>query len=72
MKQAARDLIKRLGSQHVQIIGWRDMWAMVTQKGGKMFGETYSKSADFSSWGAAVLLKTEVPLVPFEGNGIFF
>ncbi|CAH0382442.1 unnamed protein product [Bemisia tabaci] len=66
MKQAARDLIKRLGSQHVQIIGWRDMWAMVTQKGGKMFGETYSKSADFSSWGAAVLLKTEVPLVPFE------
>ena len=68
MKQPARDLLKRLGSKRAQVIGWRDMWAMVTQKGAKMFGESYSKSTDFNTWGAPVVLRTEVPLVPIEGR----
>jgi len=67
MKQPARDLLKRLGSKRAQVIGWRDMWAMVTQKGAKMFGESYSKSTEFNTWGAPVVLRTEVPLVPVEG-----
>jgi beta-1,2-N-acetylglucosaminyltransferase len=67
MKQPARDLLKRLGSKRAQVIGWRDMWAMVTQKGAKMFGESYSKSTDFNTWGAPVVLRTEVPLIPTEG-----
>jgi hypothetical protein len=46
------------------------MWAMVTQKGAKMFGESYSKSTDFNTWGAPVVLRTEVPLVPVEGTYI--
>lgn len=66
MKQPARDLLKRLGSKKSHVISWRDMWGMVTQKGGKMYGETYSKSPEFNSWGAPVLLKVEVPLVPVE------
>jgi hypothetical protein len=68
MKQPARDLLKRLGSKRAQVIGWRDMWAMVTQKGAKMFGESYSKSTEFNTWGAPVVLRTEVPLVPIEGR----
>ncbi|KAJ9595636.1 hypothetical protein L9F63_013188 [Diploptera punctata] len=66
MKQPARDLLKRLGSKRAQVIGWRDMWAMVTQKGAKMFGESYSKSTEFNTWGAPVVLRTEVPLIPAE------
>ncbi|CAL1276918.1 unnamed protein product [Larinioides sclopetarius] len=66
MKQPARELLKRLGSKKAQVIGWRDMWAMATQKGGKLYGENYSKSPEFNSWGAPVLLRVEVPLVPVE------
>ncbi|CAB3383749.1 Hypothetical predicted protein [Cloeon dipterum] len=66
MKQPARDLLKRLGSRRSQAIGWRDMWAMVTKKGGKMLGESYSKSTEFNTWGAPVVLRVEVPLVPVE------
>ncbi|XP_035219578.1 protein O-linked-mannose beta-1,2-N-acetylglucosaminyltransferase 1-like [Stegodyphus dumicola] len=66
MKQPARDLLKRLGSKKAHVIGWRDMWAMATQKGGKLYGENYSKSPEFNSWGAPVLLRVEVPLVPVE------
>ncbi|XP_046405731.1 protein O-linked-mannose beta-1,2-N-acetylglucosaminyltransferase 1-like isoform X2 [Ischnura elegans] len=68
MKQPARDLLKRLGSKRAQVIGWRDMWAMVIHKGGKMFGESYSKSSEFNTWGAPVILRVEVPLVPFEDS----
>ena len=68
MKQPARDLLKRLGSKRAQVIGWRDTWAMVTQKGAKVFGESYSKSTDFNTWGAPVVLQTEVPLITIEGR----
>jgi len=71
MKQPARDLLKRLGSKRAQVIGWRDMWAMVTQKGAKMFGESCSKGTGFNTWGAPVVLRTEVPLVPVEGIYIY-
>nr|CAD7392445.1 unnamed protein product [Timema cristinae] len=67
MKQPARELLKRLGSKRADVIGWRDMWAMVTQKGAKMFGESYSKSTEFNSWGAPVVLRAEVPLISIEG-----
>jgi beta-1,2-N-acetylglucosaminyltransferase len=66
MKQSARDLLKRLGSKRSHSIGWRDMWAMTTQKGGKVLGESYSKSPEFNSWGAPVLLRVEIPLTTVE------
>lgn len=74
MKRMARDLLKRLGSEKSEILGWRDMWAMVTRKGEKPYGESFSKSAGFNSWGSPVTLKVEVPLVPIEGTSclIFF
>lgn len=66
LKGAARSLLTRLGSRHAQGLSWRDMWAMVTEKGGKVYGESYSKSATFSSWGASVILRVQVPLVSIE------
>ncbi len=64
LKQAARDMLKRLGSKRSQQIGWRDMWAFVTIKGApkRLLGESLSKSPDFSSWGQNVILRSEVPL----------
>lgn len=68
MKQPARDLLQRLGSRRAHLISWRDMWAMVAQKGANMYGESFSKSTDFNTWGASVLLRAKVPLVPMEGT----
>ncbi|XP_054280090.1 protein O-linked-mannose beta-1,2-N-acetylglucosaminyltransferase 1-like isoform X1 [Macrosteles quadrilineatus] len=66
MKQPARELLHRLGSRRAQLISWRDMWAMVAQKGVRMYGESFSKSTDFNTWGASVLLRVQVPLVSVE------
>ncbi|BES90438.1 GNT-I family [Nesidiocoris tenuis] len=66
LKAAARALLVRLGSRHAQGLSWRDMWAMVTQKGGRVYGESYSKSTAFSSWGTSVILRVQVPLTPVE------
>lgn len=66
MKQAARDLLKRLGSNKATSLGWRDMWAMATRKGDKLLAEGYSKSPQFNSWGAPVVMKFEVPLIPIS------
>lgn len=68
MKRMARDLLKRLGSEKSEMLGWRDMWAMVTRKGEKSYGESFSKSAGFNSWGSPIALKVEVPLVSVEGT----
>ncbi|KAF0295408.1 Protein O-linked-mannose beta-1,2-N-acetylglucosaminyltransferase 1 [Amphibalanus amphitrite] len=66
LKKPARALLARLGSQKADLLGWRDMWAMVAQKGGKLLAEGHSKSPGFNTWGSAVQLRTEVPLVPLE------
>ncbi|XP_046683655.1 protein O-linked-mannose beta-1,2-N-acetylglucosaminyltransferase 1-like [Homalodisca vitripennis] len=66
MKQPARELLHRLGSRRAQLISWRDMWAMVAQKAVRMYGESFSKSTDFNTWGASVLLRAQVPLVSVE------
>uniref|UniRef100_A0A023EZ29 Protein O-linked-mannose beta-1,2-N-acetylglucosaminyltransferase n=1 Tax=Triatoma infestans TaxID=30076 RepID=A0A023EZ29_TRIIF len=66
LKGGARSVLTRLGSRHAQGLSWRDMWAMVVQKGGKVHGESYSKSPAFSSWGASVILTVQVPLVPLD------
>lgn len=63
MKQAARDLLKRLGSKRSHQIGWRDMWALVVRKGDTSYGEAYAKSPEFNSWASPVLLQATVPLV---------
>ena len=74
LKQAARDLLERLGSTRSHQISWRDMWAFVTLKGStsskkSALGESLSKSPDFSSWGQIVRLRAEVPLSsPHEVN----
>ncbi len=68
MKHLARDLLQKLGSEKAKNLGWRDMWAMVTKKGDRSYGESFSKSSNFKSWGSAVLLKVDVPLVPIEGK----
>ncbi|OTF82796.1 hypothetical protein BLA29_012296, partial [Euroglyphus maynei] len=74
MKQAARDLLKRMGSKRSHQIGWRDMWCFVVRKNSQdtsesssdVFGEAYAKSPDFNSWAAPVMLQATVQLVPTE------
>lgn len=70
LKKVAKDLLKeQYGSKECTALGWRDMWVMVTMKGGatptttKALGETLSKSPSLSEWGLATSLHVEVPLV---------
>ncbi|XP_043941881.1 protein O-linked-mannose beta-1,2-N-acetylglucosaminyltransferase 1 [Protopterus annectens] len=66
LKDAAKNLLKSLGSQIASSISWRDMWTFVVKKGGQVYGEKHSKSPALSTWGDPVLLKTEVQLSPAE------
>ncbi|XP_017291285.1 protein O-linked-mannose beta-1,2-N-acetylglucosaminyltransferase 1 isoform X2 [Kryptolebias marmoratus] len=66
LKDAARNLLKTLGSQASLSLSWRDMWTLVVKKGGQVYGERHSKSPALSSWGDPVLLKTEVQLTAAE------
>ena len=40
----------------------------VVEKDGKLFGESFSKSAEFHSWGSPVLLRAEIPLASEEDS----
>lgn len=66
LKDAAKNLLKSLGSQASLNLSWRDMWTLVVKKGGQVYGEKHSKSPALSTWGDAVLLKTEVQLTAAE------
>lgn len=35
LKEAAKNLLKSLGSQASLILSWRDMWTLVVKKGGR-------------------------------------
>uniref|UniRef100_A0A1A8NKE4 Protein O-linked-mannose beta-1,2-N-acetylglucosaminyltransferase n=1 Tax=Nothobranchius rachovii TaxID=451742 RepID=A0A1A8NKE4_9TELE len=66
LKDAAKNLLKTLGSQMSLGLSWRDMWTLVVKKGGLVYGEKSSKSPALSTWGDPVLLKTEVQLTAAE------
>ncbi|XP_056607524.1 protein O-linked-mannose beta-1,2-N-acetylglucosaminyltransferase 1 [Triplophysa dalaica] len=66
LKDAAKNLLKGLGSPVAVTLGWRDMWTLVVKKGGQVYGEKHSKSPALSTWGDPVLLKTEVQLTASE------
>ncbi|KAI7807923.1 protein O-linked-mannose beta-1,2-N-acetylglucosaminyltransferase 1 [Triplophysa rosa] len=66
LKDAAKNLLKGLGSPVAVTLGWRDMWTLVVKKGGQVYGEKNSKSPALSTWGDPVLLKTEVQLTASE------
>lgn len=66
LRQHCRKILTQLGSKKVAKLGWRDMWGLVVVKGGKIHGESFSKSPNFHSWGSPVLLRTEVPLAPAD------
>uniref|UniRef100_A0A8C9Y8K3 Protein O-linked-mannose beta-1,2-N-acetylglucosaminyltransferase n=1 Tax=Sander lucioperca TaxID=283035 RepID=A0A8C9Y8K3_SANLU len=66
LKDAAKNLLKSLGSQVSLTLSWRDMWTLVVKKGGQVYGEKHSKSPALSTWGDPVLLKTEVQLTASE------
>ncbi|KAG7232457.1 hypothetical protein INR49_008835 [Caranx melampygus] len=66
LKDAAKNLLKTLGSQAALNLSWRDMWTLVVKKGGQVYGEKHSKSPALSTWGDPVLLKTEVQLTASE------
>ncbi|KAF7648088.1 hypothetical protein LDENG_00162160 [Lucifuga dentata] len=66
LKDAAKNLLKALGSQASLSLSWRDMWTLVVRKGGQVYGEKHSKSPALSTWADPVLLKTEVQLTASE------
>ncbi|KAM4547769.1 protein O-linked-mannose beta-1,2-N-acetylglucosaminyltransferase 1 [Odontesthes bonariensis] len=66
LKDAAKNLLKTLGSQVSLNLSWRDMWTLVVKKGGQVYGEKHCKSPALSTWGDPVLLKTEVQLTASE------
>ena len=66
LRTPARQLLTRLGSKMASMVGWRDMWAMVLVKGGRVLGEEYKKSPDFGSWAVPATLVTEIELVEAE------
>ena len=71
LRQPTRSLLGRLGSKEMSQVGWRDMWAMVTIKGGaqdsgNLVAEAASRSPDFKSWGEPVELECRVPLAASE------
>lgn len=71
LKKNARDLLRdEYGSRDGSLIGWRDMWAMVTVKGppsspttSSTVGESMSKSPSLAEWAGTVALNVTLPLV---------
>ena len=49
-------------SIHPASLSWRDMWALVTVKGGAPVGEDVGRSHDLQSWGLPVEIHVTVPL----------
>lgn len=64
LKDAAKRLLKNLGSQYGSSLGWRDMWAFVAQKRGSVYGERINKSPSASEWAQPVTLEAIVPTQP--------
>lgn len=63
LQDAAKLLLTGLGSELVQSLHWRDMWAFVCIKGKGKLAEGHSVSADLSVWGDPVTVTTTVDLV---------
>eukprot|EP00095_Tigriopus_kingsejongensis_P002154 maker-scaffold248_size238799-snap-gene-1.30 protein:Tk02154 transcript:maker-scaffold248_size238799-snap-gene-1.30-mRNA-1 annotation:"protein o-linked-mannose beta- -n-acetylglucosaminyltransferase 1" len=62
MKGPARELLEKLGAKKAKALAWRDMWGLVVVKKGRVYGESFSKSTGFNTWGSPVILRAEVPL----------
>ncbi|XP_050689311.1 protein O-linked-mannose beta-1,2-N-acetylglucosaminyltransferase 1-like [Eriocheir sinensis] len=65
-----RNRLKELGSRWADKLAYRDMWALVTRKGGLKMAETFSNVATADTgyeWGGPVFLRTDFDLL--EGKG---
>ncbi|KAK4008597.1 hypothetical protein OUZ56_013731 [Daphnia magna] len=70
LKQPTRDLLQRYGSKNSQILGWRDTWIFVFEKGdnpqlrgvGGRCCEHLGKSSNFLSWGQPLSVTCKVRL----------
>lgn len=58
--------MKTLGSDNFSRLGWRDAWAFIVQKRGKVYGEGFKKSKSFTSWADPVTIEVLVPLQSVE------
>ncbi|XP_064087739.1 protein O-linked-mannose beta-1,2-N-acetylglucosaminyltransferase 1-like [Macrobrachium nipponense] len=60
-----RNKLRELGSRWAEKIAYRDMWALVTRKGGLKLAETYSNVATADTgyeWGGPVFLRADFDL----------
>nr|XP_045616523.1 protein O-linked-mannose beta-1,2-N-acetylglucosaminyltransferase 1-like [Procambarus clarkii] len=66
-----RNKLKELGSRWSDKLAYRDMWALVTRKGGLKMAETYSNVATADTgyeWGGPVFLRTDFDLEEEDGE----
>lgn len=60
-----------MGCRFADKIAYRDMWAMVTRKGGMKIAETYSNVATADTgyeWGGPIFMRTDFDLEEKPGN----
>ncbi|EDO45785.1 predicted protein [Nematostella vectensis] len=62
LKKTTRNLFKILGSENFERLGWRDNFAFVVQKKGKVYAESLGKAETLGTWAAPVSIDVNVPL----------
>uniref|UniRef100_A0A8C2X284 Protein O-linked-mannose beta-1,2-N-acetylglucosaminyltransferase n=1 Tax=Cyclopterus lumpus TaxID=8103 RepID=A0A8C2X284_CYCLU len=69
LKDAAKNLLKSLGSQVSLTLSWRDMWTLVVKKGGGTFSQCLQSKAAHACWPlTAMSNKLNVVLRPAEAE----
>jgi beta-1,2-N-acetylglucosaminyltransferase len=61
-----QNLIRSLGSVHIDSLKWRDSWAFIVTKRGKKYAEEYHHASDVAHWGDPVTARATVDLAPAE------
>ena len=68
LKKTAKNLMKTLGSTQFGKIYWRDMFAFVVQKRGKVLGEGFHKTSSVDTWADPVTVVAKFELQSVESS----
>lgn len=60
--------MRTLGSENFGRLGWRDMWAFIVQKKGKVYAEGFQKAKSINTWAEAVSVEVSFPLQTVESS----
>ena len=62
VKKTLKNLMKMLGSESFDNVKWRDMWAFVVQKRGKVYAEGIHKTPNVDVWAEPLTVQATFPL----------